>query len=815
MNSEGTFQSLILELSDPRKVIESAKKLGETRDSRIIVPLVASLRTYSSPKLHDRLAEVVLEALAQLDDESIYPVIVSFRHICGERTKFRSLCLQVLEQAGERSVVAILEHLEKYGNNGGANSDLIEVLGKIGSVRAIPKLVPRIYYDRSSFRPTIDRSVIWALGHIPDSTALDAVIASLPNYEATEFDLSDHGDINAFYDALKERGVTAVVALIAVLRSNHKNSFAAALLGKFRLTIAIPALCDAALSGNSVAVVALRGIGDNEAVEALVQIVRKAYDPSNPPYPRVDYKAAVALAQLGHVEGVEVLLGASEKVSSADIRNASLFLVKLDEARALNAIVQNISAFGHGTTYDREWHFRWLEGWDIVKGWIISKGSIGLPHLINLLQAEAPRPGHEKLVHDEAKKAARQIIGKIYEQSGGDPGIRRAITAELQRKNVKFRHEMEKTLDEIDWIASSMRVETIGALPKDAESVPQLVAALQDADAKVRLSAIRVLSEIDSAQTVPCLIASMHDTSHEIREFAIRSLGKCGDKRAIAPLVAVLKPESKELEIVYAVNSLLDIGSFDEIPPVLLSMLKSGPPHVRAGTIRAFGRTRYPGTLQYVLKAAFEDPDASVRDTALNSIVNYGDIAIPPLVEVLSVSTTDEIRLRIINILGALGDSRSKETLWHILEAGDYPEVLRRAAFDNLLKIPGALTIDKLVEYIDRTFLDQRKLSQALLERADGNSIDLITRAIYARDPFMRQTAVEIIGNLGQPQHCEALEITLYDPVPRTRELTAYALAKIGGAKAKELLMIAAQDKDVDVRTASKKGLDSLMTKGV
>jgi hypothetical protein len=87
--------------------------------------------------------------------------------------------------------------------------------------------------------------------------------------------------------------------------------------------------------------------------------------------------------------------------------------------------------------------------------------------------------------------------------------------------------------------------DTIGLLARQQRlrtgPVPELVAALGDADADVRRQAVRAAAYRRARETVPALIALLDDSESDLRDMALGALADLGDPRAVGPLTKRVK----------------------------------------------------------------------------------------------------------------------------------------------------------------------------------------------------------------------------------------------------------------------------------
>ena len=89
-------------------------------------------------------------------------------------------------------------------------------------------------------------------------------------------------------------------------------------------------------------------------------------------------------------------------------------------------------------------------------------------------------------------------------------------------------------------------------------AVDELVTALKDSDAGVRIYAAAALGQLRNARAVPGLIAASRDEHAEVRLRAVGALGQMKDARAVPALIAALKDADPRVRA-RAASSLADL----------------------------------------------------------------------------------------------------------------------------------------------------------------------------------------------------------------------------------------------------------------
>jgi HEAT repeat protein len=177
-------------------------------------------------------------------------------------------------------------------------------------------------------------------------------------------------------------------------------------------------------------------------------------------------------------------------------------------------------------------------------------------------------------------------------------------------------------------------VRTLAKIGKDAKAaVPQLAAALKDADPMFRREALFALAHIgsDAASAVPQIQPELADQTPEVRYAAIYALGKIGPaaKGAAADLRKNLNNEDEFLKIA-SMWALLQIQGKDEqlvreAVPAFTKILKDDQELRRLEAVNALGELGPAAAIALpTLKQLAQSDTPAVRKAATDAIVKIG-----------------------------------------------------------------------------------------------------------------------------------------------------------------------------------------------
>ncbi len=238
-------------------------------------------------------------------------------------------------------------------------------------------------------------------------------------------------------------------------------------------------------------------------------------------------------------------------------------------------------------------------------------------------------------------------------------------------------------------------------------AVDILIPVLGDATERVREIAISVLTTIGAPAAVS-LTKALESPDIITRAGAARALGDIGDTTAIEPLTKVLKDGNPHVRIAIAaaLYKLGDKSHADVIidgldadllsarraaaaamknvveePPVepLIKAAGDSDTQVHASATRALGKTKDARAVP-VLIAALVAKDDAIRNIAADALTELNELAVMPLVKLLSSEQDEGTLYKVVQILGNIGDSRAVEALEKVYEEDTRPLVLNEAA---------------------------------------------------------------------------------------------------------------------------------------
>ncbi|MEW5960723.1 MAG: HEAT repeat domain-containing protein, partial [Chloroflexota bacterium] len=193
-------------------------------------------------------------------------------------------------------------------------------------------------------------------------------------------------------------------------------------------------------------------------------------------------------------------------------------------------------------------------------------------------------------------------------------------------------------------------------------------------------------------------------------------------------------------------------------------LLADSAGQVRQAAITGLEQVADPQDETYIahMVAMLADPETGVGTRALAALVRSGKFyELPPTIELLSRLLTDPsprqraAGVSILGLLGQFGDDRASHNLAQYLS--DAADEVRLEAATTLESLAGRLPA---------------RLTPLILEKLRPLLQDPVER--------VRQAALNVLGDMAQPESYEAIVRSLTDPSPTVRAAAADALARVG-----------------------------------
>ncbi len=366
--------------------------------------------------------------------------------------------------------------------------------------------------------------------------------------------------------------------------------------------------------------------------------------------------------------------------------------------------------------------------------------------------------------------------------------------------------------------------EAIGYIGHDAvEHTPELITALNDKEAPVRIEAAIALGRVaDSREaaialtdflgeehdwmfpqvkeslvqlgkvSIPPLIEAIKVKNNVYRSHAALALAEIeGDKsEAIPTLIEMTAVPSSDVQESAAI-AIESIGpEAIEAAGVLKKLIRNGVAGVRAHGIKALDAVRaYDDESVRILIDAFDDPEPRVSSVAVDALSHFGTNAHAPLLKALH-STDERVYTRASHTLGYMGANASDVIPELTTMLTDRTARLRSVAVTTL-GLMGTVSVDSIPAMSELLGDNDASVRMSAAEAigslgpAAATVVAKLTDALDDDDRRVRLAATDALGNIG-PDASSALP-KLKELLADTRkgkhnyDVIAEAIAKIEG----------------------------------
>jgi HEAT repeat protein len=417
--------------------------------------------------------------------------------------------------------------------------------------------------------------------------------------------------------------------------------------------------------------------------------------------------------------------------------------------------------------------------------------------LAGLVAFIAQRLGHPNIVYGAGFVAAVFAVASVMQIRGAYP---RALVAALREgrpaifgapqgpqpavlsTDATSLRVLEGLLSDDDAAVRRLAAHALGDFePKPADA--DLVLALEDRDAGVRVEALNSLDRLGGPSAVRAARQRLSDPDAAVRQAALTLLTHAG----ALPERTLLADDDPTVR---AHAAALLLGHDNDARQTLVGAARDGSSRVRAGALRGIAAARI-GDAASIAIEALADPDAEVRAEALRAIAAMApEDAVASLVDALA---DDDPRVRAAAVEGlaevgapacdavsaALFDHRSEEALRALerLPLDGAAGRLRRFASEAVARALENIRLRDALGPPDGDALEL--LRRSVGARAVRNAIDALRAAallgdratastaienLTVSDPTQRANAVEVIETVGEPAIVRPLLALLEPP---------------------------------------------------
>jgi HEAT repeat protein len=205
-------------------------------------------------------------------------------------------------------------------------------------------------------------------------------------------------------------------------------------------------------------------------------------------------------------------------------------------------------------------------------------------------------------------------------------------------------------------------------------------------------------------------------------------------------------------------------------------------------------------------------------NSIISSLAQMGHLAVEPLINALSNTKNEKLRIRVPKVLAKLGDGDAIEPLnkVHIIQKlipylTDKAPDVRGSTITALAQLGDAQIVDKLIPCLpDENPINRGATIKALAKLGDAQIVDKLIPYLEDENPQVQAITISVLGQRGDAQTIEKLIPYLEDKHPHVRIATISALAQRGDAQIVDKLIPCLQDEYPINRGATIKALARL-----
>ncbi|MEW4487921.1 HEAT repeat domain-containing protein [Thalassoglobus sp. JC818] len=388
-----------------------------------------------------------------------------------------------------------------------------------------------------------------------------------------------------------------------------------------------------------------------------------------------------------------------------------------------------------------------------VEAAIRAAGNFGVANVVlPLLYVQTINPEHRIRIASSIARlgepALKPLLGVVTSPSSTDALRHAAISALRELKSENSVDALAAILNHDSLPIRQIATEALVEID-DPKTLRPLMKLASDPDPEIRQNAIKGLARSKSKKAAPVLVEALKDPSREVQQNAIIGLGELGDKSFVANLAPFLEGDDQEVQLTTA-EAIARLGD-KRIVPKLLGLLEK----------ETHGRH-----------------DADVLHRLVKVLHKFRDPrSVLPLCELLD-SADAKLRRRVVESLGAVGDSAARPALERVLQR-DHADDVRASA------------------------------AKALGDLGDPQAIEVLTSALHETS----EVRVKALISLARFKSSNALPVIrdmVIDPLPQVRYQVASLLGEVGDKSAITELEELAADDELMVKRAALKSLETL-----
>lgn len=335
------------------------------------------------------------------------------------------------------------------------------------------------------------------------------------------------------------------------------------------------------------------------------------------------------------------------------------------------------------------------------------------------------------------------------------------------------------------------------------------------------------IEKMERKKDVKGLIKALDYGDFNIRRLAAMALGEIGDSRAAKPLIDALKDEDQSVRseaeealdnidwnpetIKYRISYLMKIGDWNKIvdigelavDPLIDILIMDEDDDVRSEAAETLGKIGDVRAIPPLINR-LNDEDNRVRAKVEVALEEFGEVALDPLIERLEY----ESNFGAAKVIGKLGEFAVSPVI-EALKAN--PSRIKYGASNALVEL-GEFAVIPLTEALKDEDSAVKYVAADVLGRiGDDRAVEPLIGSLNDDDKYyVRNEVMRSLGRIGDDRAVEPLIEALEDEDEGVRFNAAIALGKIGNECAVPALIVALKDDDYNVRRDAAEALGEI-----
>ena len=287
-----------------------------------------------------------------------------------------------------------------------------------------------------------------------------------------------------------------------------------------------------------------------------------------------------------------------------------------------------------------------------------------LPMLVEELQGSEDPQERQEAAEALGDIAAPEGLPALVDAAINDESTAVQLSAETALHKIGTDELIELLLNHEDPLVREAAADGLRVVGSSRAVDPLRQALSSDVDARVRLATVKALEKIGGERAEEGLLqAALSDEDQGVRERSVLALGKNKAAWTVAEVATLLRSDAD--------------------------------PVIRAAAAWSLGEIQVPGALLPLVEARSDDPVEAVRQAAAEALLKWDRNA---LIRVLEESDNPEERATAARLLGELGDVRAAPALVEALDDPDAD--VRQAALDALKSLGNYIALENGSGYL-------------------------------------------------------------------------------------------------------------------